>query len=64
MIRFSEDDQVLQEPFIKQDVPNSSSQLVWDTYWTNKFYILSRYTLVATSFTKVVLFEGVSPGIL
>ena len=64
MIRFSEDDQVLQEPFIKQDVPNSSSQLVCDTYWTNKFYILSRYTLVATSFTKVVLFEGVSLVIL
>ena len=63
MIRFSEDDQVLQEPFGKQNVPNSSFQLVWDTYWTKKFYILSRYTLVATTLTKVVLFEGVSPGI-
>ena len=64
MIRFSEDDQVLQEPFVKQNVPNSSFQIVWDTYWTNKFYILSTYTLVATTLTKAVLFEGVSPGIL
>ena len=64
MIRFSEDDQVLQEPFVKQNVAYSSFQLVWDTCWTNKFYILSRYTLAATTLTKVVLFEGVSPGIL
>ena len=64
MICFSEDDQVLQEPFVEQNVPNSSFQLVCDTYWTNKFYILSRYTLVATTLTKVVLCEGVSPGIL
>ena len=64
MIRFSEDDQVLQEPFVKQNVPNSSFQLVWDTYWTKKFYILSRYTLVATTLTKVVLFEEVPHGIL
>ena len=59
MIRFSEDDQVLQEPFVKENVPNSSLQLVWDTYWTKKIYILSRYTLVDTTLTKVVLFEGV-----
>ena len=64
MIRFSEDDQVLQEPFAKQNVPNSSFQLVRDTYWTKKFYILSRDTLVATTLTKVALFEGVQPGIL
>ena len=59
LIRFSEDDEVLQEPFAKQNVPNWSLQLVWDTYWTKKFYILSRYTLVATTVTKVVLFGGV-----
>ena len=64
MIRFSEDEQVLQEPFVKQNVPNSSFQLVLDTYWTNKFYILSRYILEATTLTKVVLAEGVSPEIL
>ena len=64
MIRFSEDDQVLQEPFVKENVPNSSFQLVWDTYWTKKFYILSRYILEATTLTKVVLAEGVSPEIL
>ena len=55
---------MLQEPFVKQNVANSSFQLVWDTCGTNKFYILSRYTLAATTLTKVVLFEGVSPGIL
>ena len=64
MRRSSEDDQVLQELFPKQNLPNSSFQLVWDIFWTNKFYILSRYKLVATTLTKVVLFEGVSPGIL
>ena len=64
MIRFSEDDQGLLELFVKQNVSNSSFQLVWDPYWTKKFYILSIYTLVATTLTKVVLFERVSPGIL
>ena len=64
MIRFSEDEEVLQEPFAKQNVPNSSFPLVWDTYWTKKFYILSTYTLVATTLSKVVPFEGVKSGIL
>ena len=59
MIPFPEDEEVLQEPVAKQNVPNSSFPLVWDTYWTKKFYILSRYTLVATTLTKVVLFDGV-----
>ena len=59
MIRFSEDEEVLQELFAKWNVPNLSFQLVQDTYWTNKFDILSRYTLVATTLNKVVLFEGV-----
>ena len=64
MILFSEVDQVLQEHFVKQNIPKSSSDLVPDTYWAIKFYILSRYTLVATTLTKVVLFEGGLRGIL
>ena len=64
MILFSEVDQVLQEHFGKQNIPKSSFHLVSDTYCTIKFYILSRYTLVATTLTKVVLLDGGLPGIL
>ena len=64
MILFSEVDQVLQEHFVKQNIPKPSFCLVPDTYYTIKFYIWSRYTLVATTLTKVVLFEGGLPGIL
>ena len=64
MIPFSEVDQALQEHFVKENVPNWSFQLVLDIYWTKKFYILSRYTSVATTITKVVLFECGLPGIL
>ena len=59
LILFPEVGQELQEPFVKQNVPNSSLHLVLDTYSTIKFYILSRYTLAATTLAKVVLFEGV-----
>ena len=61
---FSEDDQVLQEHFVKQNVSKSRFQPVPDTYWTIKFHILSRYTLVATTLTKVVISSGGLPGIL
>ena len=64
MILFSEVDQELQEPFAKHNIPKASFHLVPDTYCTIKFYVLSRYTLVATTLTKVVLFEGGLPGIL
>ena len=64
MILFSEDDQVLQEPFVKQSISKPRFHLVPDTYCTIKFYILSRYTLVATTLNKVVLFEGDPNGIL
>ena len=64
LILFSEVDQVLQEPFVKQNIPTSSFHLVPDTYWTIKIYILSRYTLRATGGPTVVLFEGGLPGIL
>ena len=60
---FSEDDQVLQEHFVKQNVSMSGFQLVPDTYCTIKFYILSRYTLVATTLTKVFLFKLGFPDI-
>ena len=55
---------MLQEPFVKQNTPTSSFHLAPDTYWTKKIYILSRYTLPATTLTTVVLFEGGLPGIL
>ena len=59
MILFPEVDQVLQQPFVKQNVPNSSFHLVLDTYSTVKFYIFSSYKLIATTLTKVVLVEEV-----
>ena len=59
MIFVSEDDPVLQEPFVKQSISEARFHLVPDTYYAIKFYILSRYTLVATTLSKVVLFEGV-----
>ena len=49
---------------LKKNIPKSSFHLVPDTYCTIKFDILSRYTLVPTALTKVVLFEGGLPGIL
>ena len=61
MILFSEVDQVLQKPFVKQNVPKSSLDPAPDTYCTAKCYILSRYTSVATTLAKVVLFEGALP---
>ena len=64
MIPFSKVDQVLQEPFVKQNIRTLSFHLVPDTYSTIKIYILSRHPLRATSLTKVVLFEGGLPGIL
>ena len=64
LILFSKVGQVLQEPFVKQNIPKSSFHLVQDTYWTIKIYILSRDTLRATTLTTVVLFEGGLPGIL
>ena len=66
MILFFEVEQLLQEPFVNQNVPNSSFHLVPDIYCTIKFYILSRYryTSVATTLTKVVRFEGGLRGIL
>ena len=64
MILFSEVEQVLEKPFWKQNIPKSSFHLVPDTYSTMKFYILSRHTLVATTLSKVVLFQEDLPGIL
>ena len=64
MILFFEVEQLLQEPFVNQNVPNSSFHLVPDMYCTRKFHILSRYTLVAITLTKVVRFEGGLCGIL
>ena len=64
MILFSEVYQVLQESFVKQNAPNWSFDLVADINYTIKFYILSRYTLVATTLTKVVPYEVGLPGIL
>ena len=64
MILFSEVYQVLQESFVKQNAPNWSFDLVADINYTIEFYILSRYTSVATALTKVVPFEGGLPGIL
>ena len=64
LILFSKVGQVLQEPFVKQNIPKSSFHLVQDTYWTIKIYTLSRDTLRATTLTTVVLFEGGLPGIL
>ena len=55
---------MLQEPFGSENIPKSSFHLVPDTYCTIKFYILSGYTLLATTLTKVVLFEGGLAGIL
>ena len=55
---------MLQEPFVRENIPKSRFHLVPDTYCTIKFYILSRYTLVATTLTKVVLIEGNLRGIL
>ena len=56
---FGEDDQVLQEPFVKQNISKPRFHLVPDTYCTKKFDILSKYWLVATTFTKAVLFREV-----
>ena len=80
MIHFSEVDQVLQQPFVKQNIPKSSFHLVPNTYWTVDFYILSIYLciyvsiylsiyiyiyiLLATTLTREVFFEGGLPGIL
>ena len=64
MILFSEVDQVLQEPFVKQNVHNSSFHVAPGIYCTIKFPILPRYTSVATTRTKVVLFERGLPIIL
>ena len=64
MIFFSELEQLSQEPFINQNMPNSRFHLSPNIYCTVKFYILSRYTSVATTLTKVVLFERGLPGIL
>ena len=50
-------DQVLQEPFIKGNVGNSSFGLVSHNNCTGKVHILSTYTSVATNFTKAVLSE-------
>ena len=55
---------MLQQAFVKQNIPKSSFQLVPDTYWTIDFFILSIYTLVATTLSTGVLFEGRLPGIL
>ena len=55
---------MLQQPFVKQNIPKSGFHLVPDTYWTIEFYILSRYTLLATTLTRGVLFEEGLPGIL
>ena len=49
--------QILQEPFIKRNVGNSSFDLVSHNNCTGKVHILSTYTSVATNFTKAVLFE-------
>ena len=64
MILFSEVEQLSQEPFVNQNMPNSRFHLAPNIYCTIKIYILSRYTSVATTLTKVVLFEGGLPGIL
>ena len=64
MILSSEFEQVLQQPFVKQNIPKSSFHLVPDTYWTIEFYILSRYTLLVTTLTRGVPFEAGLPGIL
>ena len=64
MILFSEVDQVLQEPFVKQNVPNSIFHLALDTYCTAKCHILFRYVSVGTNLAKLVLYEGALPGIL
>ena len=53
--------QVVQEPFIKRDVANSSFHLI--TYCTITVHFLSRYASVATNQTKVVLFELSLSGI-
>ena len=55
---------MLQEPFVKQNIPRSSFHLVPDTYYTIKLCILSRYTLLATTLTKEVLLDGGLPDIL
>ena len=64
MILFSEVYQVLQESSVKQNAPNWSFDLVADINYTIEFYILSRYTSIATTLTKIVPFEGGLPGIL
>ena len=56
-ILFCQHGQVLQEPFIKGNVGNSSFNLVTHNNCSIKVYILSRYISVATNFTKAVLFE-------
>ena len=60
---FFEVHQVLEQHFVKQNVPNSSFHLISDIHCTKKFYMLSRYTLVATTVTKVALFQGGLTGI-
>ena len=50
--------QVVQEPFIKQDVAKSSSiHLVMYDNWIKTVYFISWYTSVATNLTEIVLFE-------
>ena len=50
--------QVVQGPFIKQDVAKSSSvHLVTYDNWIKAVYFISWYTSVATNLTEIVLFE-------
>ena len=60
MILFSEDDQVLQEPFVKQSISKARFHLVPDIYYEIKFYILSRYTLVIILQRKYLCFSIVN----
>ena len=64
LILFSEDDQVLQESFVKQNISKPRFHLVPDKYCMLKFYTLFRYTLVATTLTRVVHIQGGLPGTL
>ena len=64
MIHFFGVYQVFQESLVKQNAPNWSFDLVADINYTIKFYILSRYTSVATTLSKVVRCEGGLPGVL
>ena len=57
MILFPEFEQVLQEHFVKQNVPNSNVHVISDVYCAKKFDMVSRYTLVATTVTKAALLK-------